>query len=64
MEIKATKIKAKDLKEGDMFSTANQFYWDNRDKFAIGEKIYIRTECPCSENQKEDEVYKILINLT
>jgi hypothetical protein len=59
MYIQAVSIKAKDLKPGDMFSTASQAYWDERDEVAIGEKVYIRTEAACPEDQAEDEIYQI-----
>ena len=45
MKIIATKIKGKDLKAGDLFSTASQLYWDNyNNNHSIGEKVYIRTD--------------------
>ena len=62
MKIKATKIKGKDLKAGDLFSTADQLYWDNiESKMSIGEKVYIRTNTPCPKDQANEEIFKIVI---
>ena len=63
MKIIATKVKAKDLQPGDLFSTASQLYWDSRDANAIGEKVYIRTTALTPTDQAEDEIYKITIEL-
>lgn len=46
MRIIAAPVKGTDLKPGDLFSTADQFYWDNHVPPSIGEKVYIRTETP------------------
>ncbi len=44
MKIEATKIKAKELVAGDLFSTADQEYWNGQeDNKSLGEKVYIRT---------------------
>jgi hypothetical protein len=44
MKIKATPIKAIDLKPGDLFSTAGPSYWDHyQNRMSIGERVYIRT---------------------
>ena len=64
MKIIATKIKAKELKAGDLFSNVGQLYWNNSNIKAhqsIGEKVYIRTEEPCPEDQEEEEIYRIEI---
>lgn len=67
MKIIATLIKGKDLKAGDLFSTAGQDYWDvvenlrETDPLRIGEKVYIRTDTPCPDGQENEEIYKILI---
>ena len=61
MKIKSTLIKAGDLRAGDLFSTASQLYWDNRDINSIGEKVYIRTDAPTPPNQKDDDIYLIEI---
>lgn len=62
MRIKAIKIKGKDLKAGDLFSTASPLYWKyHKNNHSIGEKVYIRTEEPCPKNQENEEIYKIVI---
>jgi hypothetical protein len=61
MKIIATKIKAKDLKVGDLFSTAGQDYWNLRSSSVVGERVYIRTETPTSKDQEDEEIYKIEI---
>lgn len=59
LKIKATRMKGKDLKTGDLFSTGSQFYWDHRDPKAVGEKVYLRTDVPCPPEQEEETVFKI-----
>lgn len=63
MRIKATACKGKDLLPGDLFSTANQYYWDTiKDRFSIGERVYIRTETPSNvTTDAEAIIYKIEI---
>lgn len=62
MKIIATKIKGKDLKAGDLFTTADQDYWDSiAEHHSIGEKVYIRTDEPCPEDQEDEEIYKLTI---
>lgn len=64
LRIEANKVKGADLNAGDLFSTANQDYWDkvNRnDEKTIGEKVYIRTSEPCPENQKHQEIYRLTV---
>ena len=62
MKINAVKIKAKDLKPGDLFSTASQLYWDHhKNHHSIGERVYIRTEEPTPEDQKNEKIYRINI---
>lgn len=62
MKITATKIKAKELSAGDLFSTARQEYWDNiGTNYSIGERVFIRTETKCPQDQEEVDVYKITI---
>ena len=62
MKIKAEKIKAKDLKPGDLFSTEGQGYWDTIDNnLSVGERVYIRTNSPTPLGQGDDEVYRITI---
>lgn len=64
MRIIATKVTAKDLKPGDLFSNVDQHYWDLAvalNAAVIGERVYIRTNAPCPEDQAEDEIYRIEI---
>ena len=61
MKITATQIKAKELKPGDLFSTAGQEYWDKMSFGSLGEKVYIRTNTPTPIDQAEDEIYLITI---
>lgn len=71
MKITATKILARELQPGDLFSTAGQRYWDefrnlvakaeSTGHMPVGEKVYIRTEHPCPADQAEVEVFRITI---
>lgn len=62
MKIIATKIKAKELKAGELFSTADQLYWDcSKNNHSVGEKVYLRTEEPTPKEQENDVIYKITI---
>lgn len=61
MRIIATKVKAKELRPGDLFSVAGPDYWDHYDKNSLGQRVYIRTEAPSPPEQAEDEVYRIEI---
>jgi len=63
MEIKVEPVKCKDLKPGDLFSIANQDEWDSNLEWSlsIGEKVYIRTNIPCPEDQRESEIYRVTI---
>lgn len=61
MKIHAKEIRAGELKAGDLFSTAPQQYWDSRDPEAIGEKVYLRTETPCPQEQEDVVVYLVTI---
>ena len=64
MIVKATKIKAKDLKAGDLFSPLSPAYWKHHNiKGSIGERVYIRTEEPCPVDQEGEETYKITIEV-
>ena len=64
MKIYSKAVLCKDLKPGDLFSTAHQAYWDLMDTTqAIGEKIYIRTNVPCPQDQAEHEIQRITIHL-
>ena len=61
MKIVATKITGEDLVAGDLFSTANQLYWDHFDPQSIAEKVYIRTDAPCPKGSEKDEIYLLTI---
>jgi hypothetical protein len=63
IEIRATRCKGKDLKPGDLFSTAGPEYWaDFKSKQSIGERVYIRTHAPATpETGPEADVYRIEI---
>lgn len=61
MKIIVTKVHAQDLEPGDLFSNAGEEYWNDRDPMAVGEKVYIRTECPCPPHDFDRIVYRIEI---
>ncbi|MEE9401277.1 MAG: hypothetical protein V3V32_04580 [Dehalococcoidia bacterium] len=64
MQLIATLVKGKDLKPGDLFSTADQAYWATvLGRGTLGERVYIRTEEPCPESQREIEVYRITLDM-
>lgn len=62
MKFKVTKLKGKDLKPGDLFSSTGELYWGDMNlarKLAIGEKVYIRTDVSLPDDQLEENIYKI-----
>ena len=65
MEIRVIECKGKNLKAGDLFSTAGSLYWDKyKIKKAIGEKVYIRTDTPLDDDDLENRevvLYRIII---
>jgi len=66
MKIIVTEVKAKDLEPGDLFTTANQAYWDAVCQplpigLSVGEKVFIRTPVPCPLEQADDPIYKLQI---
>lgn len=72
MKVIATKVKAEELKPGDLFSTMGQRYWNTaargdgeasvrRGLYSVGESVYIRTDTPCPKEQADNEVYRITI---
>jgi len=61
MKIHAEPVRGADLQPGDLFSTAGPMNWHLRDRAAIGEKVYIRTEAPCPMDQADNHVYRITI---
>jgi hypothetical protein len=63
LKIPAEPLLAKELKPGDLFSTAGQFYWDHRQPDAVGEKVYLRTDAPCPKDQEEEEIHRIVVRV-
>jgi hypothetical protein len=58
-------VRAEELQPGDLFSTAGSDYWNNaqgRDPKAIGERLYVRTEAPCPDDQRNEKVYRITVH--
>lgn len=65
MKVVATKVKCEELKPGDLFSNVDQHYWDlamARNAASVGERVYIRTNALCPEDQIGDEIYRIEID--
>lgn len=61
MRIFATPVKCGELKPGDLFSTAGQWYWDTYDPDTVGQRVYIRTDKPCPPDQAEGTIYRVRI---
>lgn len=63
LRIIAERVRASDLKPGDLFSTAGPAYWAIfAMKRSIGERVYIRTETPDSAAPDANEwIYRITI---
>ena len=61
MRVQVKEVKVEDLEPGDLFSTAGEDYWDNLDDGSVGEKVYIRTDVPCPEDQVGLKVYKVTV---
>ena len=67
MKIKIIKVKGKDLKPGDLFSSLGKTFWNETNlkqlekSGVIGQKVYILTNVELSKEQKEDTIYKIEI---
>ncbi len=62
MRFIATKVKAEDVKPGEMFSTAGPTYWESafgNDWGAIGERVYLRTLTPISRKDIGTDIYRI-----
>lgn len=64
MRIVAKVCYAGELEAGELFSTASQVEWDifASDHEAIGQKVYIRTNAPCPEDQAKDIVYRVTVH--
>jgi len=65
LQITATPVPAKELKPGDLFSTAGPLYWGSlKERASIGEKVYIRTDVPADRFCEDDPnaiVYRITL---
>jgi hypothetical protein len=63
IRINAVPVLGRDLRPGELFSTAGPEYWDGFPIFqSIGERVYIRTASPADEAPDADEeVYRIEI---
>lgn len=64
LKIKAVPCSTRDLKPGDLFSTAGPGYWEFFDPLSIGEKVYIYTgltEAEAPEAGWDDQIYRIEI---
>lgn len=68
MKVISRKVKCKHLKAGELFSTYDQAMWnallehpDEDGRIALGQKVYVRTDAPCPDDQKEFDIYRIRI---
>lgn len=61
LRLRAEEIKASDLKPGDLFSIAPPGYWDQAFTDTVGEKVFIRTEAECIEEERNLTVTRIII---
>lgn len=68
MKIIAKKVKCKHLMPGDLFMIIDQKaidmvldYKDEEGNLTIGIQTFIRTNAPCPEEEKNDEIYRIRI---
>jgi len=63
VKIKAELVTGRDLKPGELFSTAGQAYWDTAmDKGSVGEAVYIRSNTSAALYlDANDTVYRITI---
>jgi len=59
MRFVATEVYCKDLKSGDLFSSAGPSYWERPSDGSIGERVYVRTEVPCPPDQTEEKIFRI-----
>ena len=63
MKLKAEKLTGKDLKPGDLFSSAGDDYWKHTDPLSIGQRVYIRTDTPLAATLQAETVYRITIDM-
>lgn len=61
MKIIAQRVLAKELRPGDLFSTAGPEYWDVSRLGIVGERVYIRMEEPTPPDQMDTVIYRITI---
>jgi len=63
MRIKAEMVKTRELKAGDLFSTASDIYWEitRMNNHSLGERVYIRTDEPTPIDQANEDIYRITI---
>lgn len=60
MKLRVESVRCRDLRPGDLFSTAGPEYWyGGRDWHAVGERVYIRTEAPCPTDQENEQIYRV-----
>lgn len=59
MRVRATRVRSAELLPGELFSTADQAYWDSRDPLAVGERVYIRTDAPCPPDQANEPIFRV-----
>jgi hypothetical protein len=60
MKFKAIKVKGKDLMPGDLFSELDEDFWDNDiPAWAVGEKVYVRTDAPMPREDMNEDIYRI-----
>jgi hypothetical protein len=68
MKIIAKKVKARHLMPGDLFSLCDQemLEWLQDQEMEdgslpVGMKVYVRTNAPCPEKDRDTEIYRIRI---
>lgn len=62
MRILTKKVKAKQLKPGDLFSTINaKSYRELAKNAGVGIAVYIRTEQKCLPHEENETMYKVEI---
>ena len=62
ISIKAEAMLGGELKAGDLFSTADQEYWDGAlEGPSIGERVYIRTNSPTPPQEAKVAIFRIAI---
>lgn len=62
MTFTATPCRASDLRPGKAFSLLGPEFWGDfpsNDPLAVGTKVYVRTEAPVMECEKDELVYRV-----